>query len=388
MRRWSLNKGLVNVCFPQEASSEETDRSIKRLRLARGMAGLSLAAFAAAPRELWPLIPLIFLIVVFRCSALSKAAMTWILVMLGSLMLTPSFSGKGFALWGGILTVAAGSALGFYGSLEPHRLARWLVISGLPSCALAYAQWAVAVPVPPSWLSDLEKSLLPTRVMGLFGNPNPFAGFILFIQPLAWTVILSTSGLWQRRAWILVTIIQTIAMALTFSYGVWLVLLIEAIGFLLLSPGYRKLRSNLVLFSVAAVAVIIAGWSRIGGTAGYRWQIWRAALSLIGTQPWGTGPGGFGIFYPLIPHAVPADHAHNLFLQSFIDYGWLGGVIFVGIMIIVLQRCWRRGLTLWSRSLIIAFTGQLAWGMFDYPWAVSVMAVLFWMGERWMGGVE
>ena len=381
MTRWSW----IFSWFSRWQNDGIKEIADEKLRLIRGLIGLSLAALIAFPREIWPLGPALVLIFIYKRHDLSRVAMLWIIIMLWTTMITPSFSGKGYALWRGIFLVLAGSTIGVYGRLEPRRLAQGLVLSGLPSCIVALAQWAAAVPIPPSWLAGLEKSLLPTRVMGLFGNPNLLAGYLLFLQPMAWELARSSSA-YERKFWTVVVIVQTLVIALTFSYGAWFVLLLQAIVFLLISSE-RQRRLELFLMSIAGAVFAVTGWFWIGGTFAYRSLIWKAVVQGIRARPLGVGPGGFNLYYPLVSRSVPADHAHNLFLQITFEYGWVGGLLLMGVMLLILQRM-RRTSNPWNRGVLLAMAGQLTWGFVDYPWTIPALTVLFWLGERWTCEVE
>ena len=346
-------------------------------RLVRGLTLLGLTTAVMFPRQLWPIIIIIPLIGVAR--QISCLALVWTALLLIVYGFTPSFSGKGFALFWVLLPLITGSVLGIVGKTDPRRLIRLIYLLGLPACILALIQWMLRVPSPPGWFAGSERWLIPTRVAGHFSNPNIFAGFLLFLQPLGWAWALELNLQMKRRFILAVLFLQTIVLVLTFSYAAWFILLGEAILFIWVSP-LKPNRIVLVGGILLLLICILFGWSILGGTADYRFQIWKASWETFHGHFFGTGAGGFGIYYPMAQNAVKAKHAHSLYLQVLVEFGVVGFLALLATGFGIAKRISLKN-SLWRRAVLAALVGQFVWGFVEYIWAIPLMTLLFWLGE-------
>jgi putative inorganic carbon (HCO3(-)) transporter len=351
--------------------------SLAAHRLVRSLMLLGLTTAVMFPRQLWPVLIIIPLIWVAR--RISCLAGIWIVLLLTVCVLTPSFSGKGFALSWVLLPLTAGNVLGIVGKTKPWRLISWIFLLGLPACILALIQWTLQVPIPPGWLAGSEQWLIPTRVVGHFGNPNVLAGFLLFLQPLGWVMALESSSRIWRGFIVAALLLQTVVLVLTFSYAAWFILLGEAILFIWSSP-LKSNRIVLVCGLFLLLACIVLGWGIVGGTADYRVQIWKASWETFREHIFGTGAGGFGIYYPMARGAVRADHAHSLYLQVLVEFGVVGFSALLVMGFNIARRISSKN-SRWRQAILSALVGQFAWGFVEYIWAIPVMTLLFWLGE-------
>jgi tetratricopeptide (TPR) repeat protein len=108
-----------------------------------------------------------------------------------------------------------------------------------------------------------------------------------------------------------------------------------------------------------------------------RWLLWRDSLRILPDYwPTGTGWGTFGFVFPLYqtqPMKVWYDQAENLYLQSLIEGGVLGGLLSVALVnaaVWPLRSLWRTDLSLETKSLaafaIFAVVGQAVCAFFDF----------------------
>jgi O-antigen ligase len=112
----------------------------------------------------------------------------------------------------------------------------------------------------------------------------------------------------------------------------------------LASPG---LAVGLLASGLVSLPVSLS-WQPTGGSSAERFAIWQSSLLMIADMPLtGIGLGMFQRVYPL--YILPAyrnihPHAHNLFLQSYLDTGPLGCagmVLLTAASIAAMARLWR-----------------------------------------------
>lgn len=200
------------------------------------------------------------------------------------------------------------------------------------------------------------------RAYGTFGQPNPFAGYLNTVLPLALGIAIAR---WQARSaadcCLRLLALLTLATAgpavvMSMSRGAWLGLALGS-GVVLLAAGRagRLLVAGGVLLAalvgVAAVELLPqAVTGRLADTVASlsvfdartvtvtpqnfavveRMAHWQAAWEMYNEDPLlGVGPGQFLSSYPqfrlpLWPN--PKVHAHNLYLQTLAETGLLGGL--------------------------------------------------------------
>ena len=213
-------------------------------------------------------------------------------------------------------------------------------------------------------------------------HPNEVGGTLTLFVPLAVCLTLalflarpgqSSRPFWPGRnkalwLWLpLLTLYLTLVLLLTQSRTAWLAvglallvsfLLMGRVGWLLIG-GLGLAGTGLALFTAIGQAAAQSLYSELFlwrySTAGYRVEIWRRALHAIADFPLtGTGIGTFryvmnGLYPWLPPSKDAADverlvdfaHAHNFFLQLYLDLGLVG----VGAMVVLLLGA---GYLLWG----------------------------------------
>jgi O-antigen ligase len=207
------------------------------------------------------------------------------------------------------------------------------------------------------------------RAYGTFGQPNPYAGYLGYLAPVA--ASLAIAGLvegFRRRKWsyaaagaaagaAALAIIAGIGMS--WSRGAWIALaaaLVVVVGF----RSRRAVLATMILLVIGATALGLfgAGWLP-GSLAGRVSEItdfvgldpalteitdanfsvleriahWQAGLAMFGDHPWlGVGIGNYAAAYPQYapPHWYePLGHAHNIAIHLLAETGILGGLAFL-----------------------------------------------------------
>ncbi len=220
------------------------------------------------------------------------------------------------------------------------------------------------------------------RAYGAFQQPNPYAGYLGYLFPVAASLAVAGALAWwrRRRASDLVLAVTaaiaaaalTIGIILSWSRGAWLGLAAAAVVVI----GMRTRRTALtvglgILILLLAISVAGTGWlpapivgrlgdlgSYLGGSDPVRTEIsdanfsvlervahWQAGLRMFSAHPWlGVGIGNFGAVYPnyALPHwYVSLGHAHNAFINFLAETGVIGFGAFLAFWLGVGREAWR-----------------------------------------------
>jgi hypothetical protein len=218
------------------------------------------------------------------------------------------------------------------------------------------------------------------RPSATFKDPNVYAPFLIF--PLLMLMIGQlTRGI--RLFDLTVLLVLLGGLLLSFSRGAWVHFVVSAsVCFMILvavTPEPR-MRSRMVLLGVVAlivVAALLIAFLSIDSVhdlfverakviqpydvgPGGRFTEQRLALTVILDHPNGMGPFAFGNTYGM--------QQHNVYMQGFLVYGWLGGATYLTLVAATLMIGLRAVLVRspWQYYLIAAyavFVGELVEGM-------------------------
>ena len=218
------------------------------------------------------------------------------------------------------------------------------------------------------------------RVSATFKDPNVYGPFLVF--PIVWLMIrILTRGVWPVDVALLMVLMG--GLLLSFSRGAWAHLAISAtVGVLtvfLVTPDPR-MRTRIVvigLLTTLFAALVIGALLSIGSVhdmlverakaiqpydvgPGGRFWLQEQALGTILQNPNGLGPFEFDRIFGL--------QQHNVYMQGFLVYGWLGGAAYLTLVVVTLML----GLITmpiaapWQHYLISAyavFVGEASEGM-------------------------
>ena len=245
--------------------------------------------------------------------------------------------------------------------------ARWLIgallVAGAAEAAYGALQF-VTGSGPATF--DLQGAL---RAFGHFDQPNPFAGYLTTILPMAVCMALCRQNApWFRWFALGSSALLALGIGLSQSRGAWLGALVAATCLLLAWSGFtRRLLIPAVLASVLGVALAVSGLlpasilDRISQTIQYfgvfdvrtveltsdNWAIvermahWQAGWYMFLDHPWlGVGAGNYAAAYPdyYVSSWVEAlGHAHNYYLNMLAELGVIGG----GVLLLLLSVAFR-----------------------------------------------
>ena len=190
------------------------------------------------------------------------------------------------------------------------------------------------------------------RAAGTFKDPNVFGPFL--VPPLLYVLHLSIHRR-LRHAILPATVLLflTLAVLLSFSRGAWMNLAISGVvyGFLAFTTAAtNRQRLKLIvlgavgLVAMAGVLILAAQQPKIAKILTERAQVVQSydsgpegrfggqskALALIPTKPFGIGALEFGDHYH---HEEP----HNVYLTMMLENGWIGGLIYIVIVLLTLS---------------------------------------------------
>ncbi len=250
------------------------------------------------------------------------------------------------------------------------------------------------------------------RAYGSFGQPNPYAGYLGYLFPVAASLTLSAFGRWRRERQPIHLALAAACGAMTggllagiimsWSRGAWLGMIVGGVVVIAL----RSRRSALLAVSALIVLTLMisafgTGWlpgiisGRINDLGNYasgpdptrteitdanfavleRLAHWRAGQQMFADHPWlGVGIGNYGAVYGdyALPHwYLPLGHAHNVFINFLAEVGVIGFTAFMFFWIGVAWLAWRGAASAdgYASALGIGILGAWAYlsvhGMFD-----------------------
>lgn len=216
--------------------------------------------------------------------------------------------------------------------------------------------------VQPEWVMVGERwPQYHGRASGSFSMPNSLAGWLILLLPSAAALALRRrTGEKSRVWWIWVALVLLCGLALTLSRGAWVALAVALVAWPL---GLRRWSWTRRLGIAVAVVVgvgVASVWlyrsqpqvrERVGYAvrdSGERTRpiMWRAAWELFQDAPvLGTGAGSYDVLFERHRPEGFADRplfAHNEYLNTLADHGFVGFTLLFGGMGVIAVRCLRR----------------------------------------------
>ncbi len=214
-----------------------------------------------------------------------------------------------------------------------------------------------------------------SRAQGTFKDPNVFSTFL--ILPTVFLIQSLTTGTQNLKVLAIIALIIILAAVFfAFSRGAWLVLLVSTAMSLTLTfivTPSLALRSRMILYAsiggIGLICLLVFALSFVeirdffferaqliqfydGGETG-RFGRQLRSIPLLLQSPNGLGPFGFDKIFGQDPH--------NVYLNAFAVYGWLGGFSYLLLIAASIAAGWR-----------VVFT-RTPW----QPYAIVVFATLF-----------
>lgn len=234
-----------------------------------------------------------------------------------------------------------------------------------------------------TWVDKELFEELGLRVYSTFENPNVYGEYLLLATPLTFAMAFMTKRIIGRLYYLFSTCVLLCALALTYSRGCYLALLLAFAVFLFyVSRRLLAIGCVAMLFVPFALpASIINRFASITNLAdsstSYRLNIWEGTLKMI-SDFWymgiGHGTEAFNSVYPYYSlNSIVAPHSHNLYLQLTVEMGIWGLIVFLLVLfsffndsVSAIKKQTKTQNRVFIAAGIAAMVGFLFQGVFDY----------------------
>jgi putative inorganic carbon (hco3(-)) transporter len=302
--------------------------------------------------------------------------------------------------------------------LRSPRLRSWIITLYLHVSLIVSVyglrQWFFGATALATWVDPESPLSKTTRVYSYLGNPNLLAGYLLPAVVFSLVAIFAWQS-WIKKALALtMLIVNGACLALTFSRGGWIGLLVAVLAAIALlvywwsvqmPPFWRTWSLPIILgglIGVLLLAVIFVEPVQIrvfsifadrkDSSNNFRRNVWDAVFEMIRDRPIiGIGPGhnSFNKVYPLYQRPrYSALSAYSILLEVAVETGFVGLACFLWLIVVTVNTAFLQMQRLrQSRSvegfwLIGAFAtllGMLAHGTVDTIWFRPEVNTLWWL---------
>lgn len=260
-----------------------------------------------------------------------------------------------------------------------------------------YQRLVLDIAVRPSYVDLALNSTMPGRVYSFFDNPNAFAQLLLFALPVLAALVFGSKRWFSKLCAAGVFCAATVCIVMTYCRASWIGLVAAAFVYVLLWNW--KLLPLCFAAALAAIPLLpdsvfnrILTIGNLNDTStSSRFPQYAAALRLLAREPiTGAGLGTDAVkrvvqIQSLYQAHAPFVHAHNTFLQVWLECGILGLLAFAGAIISAVKSAvWgvRRCGDAAARHMAIggasALIGASVCGLADYLWTYPRIMFMFW----------
>ncbi|HYC24453.1 MAG TPA: O-antigen ligase family protein [Roseiarcus sp.] len=273
----------------------------------------------------------------------------------GALALTPFIDDRDSVMFSAISLYVAVTAVFFAALVANSPLERLQTIRAAYIAGAAVASLAAILGYF-DFAGLAERFTLYSRASGTFKDPNVLATFLTL--PLVWLVqsvmLRQSCGFWRTY---LPLLLMLAALFLTFSrggWGVWAAATAMMIALTFVTTRSAALRQRIALLTVIGLGLIAvlllvalsvpavrdvfeirASFSQdydLGQTGRFGDQL--RSLPMLLERPFGFGPLQYR------NHFEGVD-PHNVYINAFASYGWIGGLSYAALTIVTLVEGWR-----------------------------------------------
>lgn len=247
-----------------------------------------------------------------------------------------------------------------------------------------------------SWIDRELFEGMKTRVYSTFENPNVLAEYLLLVIPLCISLCIASKKWSSRIAFGIIACIFLVCLAVTFSRGSYIGILVAGVVFaLILNLRFIFLFiAGLVALPFVLPQSIISRFSSItnlgDSSTQYRLSIWQSSVAIIKDywyRPIGQSTDVFKSVYPIYAqNGVSAEHAHNWYLQNIVETGILGFIVLIGIIYRFFQYIFngiKKAINFVDKIILIGFAsglvGYMIEGIFDNVWYNYRVILIFWI---------
>lgn len=277
------------------------------------------------------------------------------------------------------------------------RLAGFASLALFGTSAYGVVQRIQGVEVNYSYVDPLLNEGMPGRVFSVFENPNAFAEVLVMLLPLSAALVLCSRSWWGRLGALCAAGVGVAALGMTYSRASWVGGACAMVVLVFLWKP-KLLPAFAVLCVVAIPFLPDTIWNRIltifspaDTSTASRIPLYQAALEVIRTSPVsGAGLGTAAVQdyirdFNLYHAEAPFVHAHNFYLQVWIEAGLLGFLGFVGSMLWNIKKaahtvrhCAPSAARTITCAGAAALCGAMVCGLADYLWNYPRVMCIFW----------
>ncbi len=238
---------------------------------------------------------------------------------------------------------------------------------------------------------------MPGRVYSFYDNPNSYGTFLMLLIPLGAALALSAKNRVSRLLAGGATVLGVVALVMTYSRAAW-------VGFAVAAAVFVVIWRPRLIPTIAVVCVLCipflpsSVWDRILSIFNFsdtstssRFPLYEAAIRAIASSPiigvgLGTAAPQKYIAANFMYHGNhPYVHAHNFYLELWLETGLIGLTAFCGAVIwnvksAIRQMCKRKESPAGMIALgaAAALCGLMVSGLADYPWNYPRVMTVFW----------
>ncbi|MDD6275090.1 MAG: O-antigen ligase family protein [Clostridiaceae bacterium] len=242
------------------------------------------------------------------------------------------------------------------------------------------------------------------RVYATFYNPNNFAEILVLLTPCAIVSFLTEERV-TKAAKVLVVlsgILPLVALVLTLSRSAWISFALCVGSFIALAN--LKLIPLFLILAVLAIPFlpssitnrVLSLFTGNDTSMGYRLYIWEASLKALKADPLtGGGLGTYNFFDAyrkfMVPEACVATHAHNMYLEIWLETGLFGFLSIVTLYFSTLKNTLLsalrgdRNFRYAAMAVFSTLFGMFFIEMVEYIWFYPRVMLVFWsvLGLAW-----
>lgn len=246
-------------------------------------------------------------------------------------------------------------ALNPKGYISFYRIA---ALTGLLQGIMAIAEYIEAPAIPATWLDPASKELFRTRCCGIMTDPNLFAAFLSVLFILTIALIIKTDNKKEQILAATSLLFNGTGIFMTLSRGGWVALVAALVAYgISLYISKKKLSAftakTLAITAVLLLVIFFSGPFRhrlfsitkpSDMTFAQRTLINKGIFASLNKLPiTGHGLHTFTQVYPVY-RAVGGDYpmyAHNEYLQSMIETGFLSSLLLIALTIYLLKVAYK-----------------------------------------------
>ncbi|QIB26984.1 O-antigen ligase family protein [Caloranaerobacter azorensis] len=255
-------------------------------------------------------------------------------------------------------------------------------------------QYKIGINIEAKWVDKASNPDITTRIFSVFGNPNIFAEYLIMSIPISISLFWTSKKILKKLIFLLISLILTIALILTFSRGGWVGFVFGVFIFILLVE--KRLLLSLIPIGIISVFIIpnsvlnrIMSIVNLNDTSNsYRIRLWKITLDVI-RDNWLVGVGfghlPFKQTFETYIRTMPTYHAHNTFLEITAEMGIIGLIILLTILFVTykysiknLTKQQDKYLKVITAGLLAGLSSVLCHGLVENILYMPKIIITFW----------